>query len=70
VTLTYVPTLSQACVLQRTFCSQLDSAGSGWGSVAGYCEDSNELSGFIKGGEFLDRLSDHQLLKEDSDPLN
>jgi hypothetical protein len=30
------------------------------------CEHSNEPSGFIKGGEFLDQLSDHKLLKNDS----
>jgi hypothetical protein len=32
--------------------------------VAGSCEHGNELSGFIKGGEFLDWLSDYQLLKD------
>jgi hypothetical protein len=35
-------------------------------SEAGCCEHGNEVSGSIKGGEFLDRLSDYQLLKEDS----
>jgi len=34
--------------------------------VAGYCEYGNEPSGFIKGGEFVDQLSDFQLLKKDS----
>jgi hypothetical protein len=34
--------------------------------VAGYCEHCNELSGIIKGGEFLDYLSDYWLLKLDS----
>jgi hypothetical protein len=29
------------------------------------CEQSNEMSGSVKCGEFLDQLSDHQLLKAD-----
>jgi hypothetical protein len=32
------------------------------------CEYDNEPSGFVKGGEFLDQLSDYQLLKKDSAP--
>ena len=32
----------------------LDRAGSGKGQVAGTCECGNELSGFIKCGDFLD----------------
>jgi len=32
----------------------LDGVGSGQGEVAGTCEYSNELSGSIKCGEFLD----------------
>jgi hypothetical protein len=32
----------------------LDSLDSGWGPVAGPCEDSNELSDSMGGGEFLD----------------
>ena len=32
----------------------LDGVGSGQGQVAGACEYSNELSGSIKCGEFLD----------------
>jgi hypothetical protein len=35
--------------------------------VAGSCEHGNELSGSIKGGEFLDALSDYYLLRKDSD---
>jgi len=31
--------------------------------MAGFCEHGNEPSGFIKGGEFLDSLSEYQLLK-------
>jgi hypothetical protein len=43
----------------------LDSSGSGYGPVAGCCENGNEPSGSIKGGEFLDSLSDCQLLNKD-----
>jgi hypothetical protein len=32
------------------------------------CEHGNEPSGIINGGEFLDWLSDYQLLEEDSAP--
>jgi hypothetical protein len=34
--------------------------------VADSCEHVNELSGSVKGGEFLDYLSDCQLLKKGS----
>jgi len=37
----------------------MDSCGSRQGPVAGCCEHDNELSGSIKGGEFLDKLSDY-----------
>jgi hypothetical protein len=37
---------------------ELDASGSGQGPVAGCCEHGNEPSGSIKGGEFLDSLSD------------
>jgi hypothetical protein len=37
--------------------------------VAGSCEHCNEPSGSIKGGEFFYQLSDCQLLKKDSVPL-
>jgi hypothetical protein len=36
--------------------------------VAGSCEHGDEPSGYIKGGEFGDLLSDYQLLKKDSAP--
>jgi hypothetical protein len=36
--------------------------------VAGSCEYGNELSGSIRGGEFLDQLCDYQLLKKDTAP--
>jgi hypothetical protein len=36
--------------------------------VADFCENGNEPSGSIKGGEFLDKLSDCKHLKMDSDP--
>jgi hypothetical protein len=34
------------------------------GSVAGSCENGNEYSGSIKGGESLHYLSNYQLLKK------
>jgi hypothetical protein len=34
---------------------KLDSASSGWGPVVASCDHSSELSGSIRGGEFLDR---------------
>jgi hypothetical protein len=36
----------------------LDAFASGWEPVASSCVHGNELSGSIKGGEFLDYLSD------------
>jgi hypothetical protein len=36
----------------------LDSSDSGYGQVTDCCEHGNEPSGSIKGGEFLDKLSD------------
>jgi hypothetical protein len=36
----------------------------------GSCEYDNETSGSVNGGEFLDQLSDCQLLKKDSAPWN
>jgi hypothetical protein len=38
--------------------------------VAGSCERGNEHYGSIKGGKFLDQLSDFQLLKKDSAPCD
>jgi hypothetical protein len=38
------------------------------GTMTGSCEHGNEPSGPIKGGEFLDYLSDCQLLMKDSVP--
>jgi hypothetical protein len=35
--------------------------------VAGCCEHVNEPSRFMKDGQFLEQLSDYQLLKIDSD---
>jgi hypothetical protein len=46
----------------------LDSCGSGQESVRGCCEQGSEPSGSTKGGEFLNYLSDYQLLKKDSAP--
>jgi hypothetical protein len=30
--------------------------------VAAYCKEGNELSGFIKGADFFDQLSEYQYL--------
>jgi hypothetical protein len=46
----------------------LVASGLGQGPVAGCCEHGNELSGSIKGGEFIDYLSDFWLLKKESAP--
>jgi hypothetical protein len=37
---------------------ELDASDSGQGPVVGSCEHGDEPSGFIKGGELLDWLSD------------
>jgi hypothetical protein len=44
----------------------VDSSGSGSVPVAGSREHSSKTSGFITSGEFLDKLSDYQHLKEES----
>jgi hypothetical protein len=36
--------------------------------VTGSCGHGNETSGSTKGGEFLDYLSNYQLIKKDSAP--
>jgi hypothetical protein len=46
----------------------LDSSGSGWVPVTGSFEHDDELLGSIKGGEFLDQLSNYQLLEKESVP--
>jgi hypothetical protein len=46
----------------------VDASGSGWNPVTGCCEHGNEPSVSIKGGEFLDQLSEYFLLKKDSAP--
>jgi hypothetical protein len=38
--------------------------------VVGCCERGDEPSGSMKGREFLVKLSDYQLLKQDSAPLS
>jgi hypothetical protein len=48
----------------------VDSSGSGYGPVADSCEHGNEPFGSTEGGEFLEKLSTYQLLKEDSAPLS
>jgi hypothetical protein len=42
----------------------MDTTGSGQGPVVDPCEHSNESSGSIKDGDFLDWLSDYYLLKD------
>jgi hypothetical protein len=44
----------------------LDSSDSGQGPIVGSYEHTNEPSGFIQGGEFLDEMNDYSLLKKDS----
>jgi hypothetical protein len=46
----------------------MDSFDSEQVSVANCCEYGNEPTHSIKGGEFIDYLSDYQLLKKDSIP--
>ena len=46
----------------------LDGAGSGQGKLAGTCEVGNEPSGSIKGGGFLDQMTNGYPLKKDSAP--
>lgn len=36
--------------------------------VAGSCECDNEPSDIVKGGQFLDKLSDYQIIVEDPAP--
>jgi hypothetical protein len=43
-----------------------DSSGSGKGPGVGSCKHSNEFIGFIKCGEFLDKLNYYSLLKKGS----
>jgi hypothetical protein len=38
--------------------------------VVGCCEHSNEPLDYVKGGEFVDLMSDCQLLNKDSAPWN
>jgi hypothetical protein len=38
----------------------------GYGPVVGSCKPSNGLSGYIKGVEYLEKLSDYQLLERKS----
>jgi hypothetical protein len=47
---------------------ELDSSGLGNDPAAGSCENGNEPSGSIKGGKFLEWLSNWQRLKEASVP--
>jgi hypothetical protein len=42
----------------------LDSFGLRSGPVAGFCEHGNEHSRFIKDEEFIEYLSDYQVMKQ------
>jgi hypothetical protein len=44
----------------------MDSSGSGYGTVAGFCEDGNEHSSFIKFLEIIDNLGNYKLRKNNS----
>jgi hypothetical protein len=44
----------------------VNSSGSGWGTVEGYCEHDTELSPSIKCWEIPEQLSDWLLLKKGS----
>jgi hypothetical protein len=46
----------------------IDASDTRQGPVAGSCEHGNEPSVSIRGGEFLDFLSDYQLFKKGSVP--
>jgi hypothetical protein len=46
----------------------MKSSGSGQGSAADFCEHGNEPSNSIKGGEFLEKLSDCQFPKKGPAP--
>jgi hypothetical protein len=41
-----------------------DTSDSSYGLVLGSREHGNEISGYMKGGEFVDQLSDSHLLKQ------
>jgi hypothetical protein len=47
---------------------KLESRDSGKCPVVDSCEHGNELSVSIKGGKFIDLLSDYKLLDKDSAP--
>jgi hypothetical protein len=42
------------------------STGLGHNPMEDFCKHCNESSGSIKGGKFINQLSDHQLVKKDS----
>jgi hypothetical protein len=47
----------------RDRCGELDSAGSGYGPVAGFCEHGDEPSGSIRKQDIFDKLSDNQIFR-------
>jgi hypothetical protein len=51
------------CIFKQILCGYgLNSSASGEGPLAGCFEHSSERSDSIKGGEFIDLLSEYQLL--------
>jgi hypothetical protein len=46
----------------------MDLIGPGLGSVTDFCGHGTKFSGSIKGEEFLNQLSNYQVLKKDSVP--
>jgi hypothetical protein len=46
---------------------EMDSSGSGQGSVLATCKHNNKPMSYIKGGKYLDQLIEHQL--HNNDPI-
>jgi hypothetical protein len=56
-------------ILNRIRCYRLDSSNSRTGIRGENFKHGGEFSGFIRGGKFLDHLSDHYLPKKQSAPF-
>jgi hypothetical protein len=48
----------------------LDSAGSGYGSISGFCELENDNSDSTQGEEILYELNDYMPFEEDPEKLS
>jgi hypothetical protein len=44
----------------------MGSSGPEWCPLSDFCEHGDETLGFVKGEEYLDHLSNYQLLKNNS----